>query len=213
MPTIYYADIDEFMDLPGLSLLPVSRRERTQRFLRTADKARSLAAGLLVRRLAGQNEPCIGAHGKPYLRNGPCFNLSHSGRFVVLAAADGDVGADIERIRPWTAAIAERCFTESERAWLGAAPDQMTAFYILWTAKESIMKASGAGFTMPPETFCVDPDACCGVDARGVRFFLTWQFIDNHVVCTALETAGAAWELRRYTRAELLSGTGGTAQN
>lgn len=204
MPAVYYTDIDEFMDLPGLALLPAARRDRAERLLRPADKARCVAAGLLLRRWIGPVEPCTGPHGKPFVPGSPGFSLSHSGRYVVLAVASGEVGADIEEVRPRPSAVAERCFSAAELRWLDAAADPVRAFYTLWTAKESIMKASGAGFAMPIRHVTVDPEASCGIDAAGIRFSLSWLTLDGHIVCTASDRPALFWALHRCTCAELL---------
>ncbi len=39
------------------------------------------------------------------------FNLSHSGKYVVLAIADQEVGIDIERVRPYHEATAKKIFS------------------------------------------------------------------------------------------------------
>ena len=34
--------------------------------------------------------------GKPFYQNGPFFNISHSGKYVIMAVANNEVGVDIE---------------------------------------------------------------------------------------------------------------------
>lgn len=202
--TVYYTDISELQDLAGLDLLTPERRERTLRFRQHDDQVRSLAAGLLERRFVHPGEPLTGPHGKPYFPDGPQFNLSHSGQYVVLAVSIRDVGLDIEQMKPWSAAVAERCFVAPERDWLYRQPDLYRAFFSLWTAKESIMKATGAGFHMPPETIRIFPAELTGTDANGTDWYLQWLSLPDHVVCLATPDPEPAVRLQLADRTDLL---------
>lgn len=77
-----------------------------ERVPQNVDRARWLAVrGLLSRLLAPQPLPdfVYGEQGKPALARQPSlwFNLSHSGDDLVLMLSDeGEVGCDLERIRP-----------------------------------------------------------------------------------------------------------------
>lgn len=143
------------------------RRRKTDRLARPEDKCRSVAAERLLAaacRAAGFGEPPLcfsqGEHGKPaFAGQGPCFNLSHAGDFVLCAVSDGAVGCDIETVRPIDRAVADRFFHPDEIALLGAAPpDEQTAlFYRLWTRKESYLKATGEGMSRPLSSFAVLP--------------------------------------------------------
>ena len=82
-----------------------------------------------------------GRHGKPYLESGPCFSLSHSGRFCAVAVGDTPMGLDIETvrdIRPYTRLLSS--FTLREREEI---QNSETAFFANWTAKESYIKYLG----------------------------------------------------------------------
>lgn len=107
----------------------------------------------------------FGAHGRPEVADTPLvFNVSHSGPVVLFAfARDVELGVDVERIRTdlaW-AEIAERYFSERERADLAALPDddRPLAFFRCWTRKEAYLKAKGAGLTFPLSRFDVTLDA------------------------------------------------------
>lgn len=78
------------------------------------------------------------------------FNWSHSGdQAVVAVATDIEVGIDIERAdrRVRARALAQRFFAPAETDWLaGLAPAvHERAFLRIWTAKEAVLKALGAG--------------------------------------------------------------------
>lgn len=97
--------------------------------------------------------------GKPYLVNpGRAldirFNLSHSGRWMVLGVCEhADLGVDIEEVRPIQKAWAlEKLFTSDERENLAGLPEieKDAAFIAAWTEKEAAAKASGAGLSGNP---------------------------------------------------------------
>jgi 4'-phosphopantetheinyl transferase len=86
------------------------------------------------------------------------FNVSHCRDVALIAVATGRrVGVDVEFIqeRPELAEIALRFLSPAERSVLECLrpPDWNAAFYSLWTRKEAVMKASGAGITAGLETF------------------------------------------------------------
>lgn len=201
---VYYADISQLQDLPGKELLTPERRANMARFHQHDDQVRCLAAGLLLRRYVSPREPLRGPYGRPYHPEGPYFNLSHSGRYVVLAVSDRVLGADIEQVRPWKEAVAKRCYLEPELDWLARQVDSLTAFYTLWTAKESIMKATGAGFHMPPESFRTFPDEAAGTDADGTDWYLHWFRLPDHVVCVATPDVQKEMKFVEADRTDLL---------
>jgi len=107
---------------------------------------------LLARTLALSPLPDIiyGEQGKPAFAKGHplWFNLSHSGDDIALLMSDeGEVGCDIEVIRPrqnWQAlANAVFSITEHEELEREAPEEQLSAFWRIWTRKEAIVKQRG----------------------------------------------------------------------
>lgn len=97
------------------------------------------------------------SYGKPALQKGNnYFNLSHSGDYVVLAVDLFPLGVDIEAIESADLAVAKKCFQENELAYLNSGIGNFDEkFFSLWTLKESLMKETGMGFQLPPESFHV----------------------------------------------------------
>nr|WP_247744293.1 4'-phosphopantetheinyl transferase superfamily protein [Ruegeria sp. R14_0] len=92
------------------------------------------------------------------LADGPGFNLSHSGGRAVLAVnKDGDLGLDIEKVRPIEDAVAKHNFSPAEYAELSGLPkaDWLTGFFRCWTRKEAVLKKLGHGLYMPLDSFDV----------------------------------------------------------
>ncbi len=204
---LYICGIQNISIMDGLSLVTAGRRERIHRFVRAADKQRCLVAGLLLRRFFGvksEDTLAYGDKGKPYFKlGGPRFNLSHSGDYVVLATAASEVGVDVEKIEPYPDALAQRCFTPPEYAWLKR-QDGMEAFYRLWTAKESVMKGAGLGLSMPPESFSVLPLERGAHKIGGDIWFFHWLPLDGHIVCRAVSGAEEATEVIYVQADELM---------
>ena len=203
---IYLIDITEIMDLAGAELLTRERRARMERYLRREDQARCLAAGLLLRAVLGADNAgriLVSPFGKPYLPDGPCFNLSHSGSMAVLLVSDNEAGVDVEQIVPYSPDVARKVFTPKEQEWLW---DQRgdSAFYMLWTGKESIMKALGLGLQLPPESFEIRLKENEPSIALGKPWFLKWREIHGHMLCSASCADTIKTELVRLSRNELL---------
>ena len=131
-----------------------------------------LLGRVLLRRLLAERLHCpagslafhIGEHGKPMLCNHHWqFNLSHSGDWLVLALCrEGPLGVDIEmglRRRP-ILPLAERFYAPGEYLWLRTLPvqEQDSAFYRLWSRKEAVLKAHGAGIAAGLEKVCFLPE-------------------------------------------------------
>jgi len=101
-----------------------------------------------------------GEHGRPDLAGHPTvsFNLSNSeGVGLLVISAVGRVGVDVEVIRPDFAdlRVADRFFAPGEIRRLHAlAPaERDLGFFRCWTRKEALLKAHGAGLTLPLRGF------------------------------------------------------------
>ena len=144
-----------------------AERRRTQRFRYARDRRRFIVARARLRELLAARldvtpeavELANGKNGKPELAQQYAdrrwrFNVSHCDDVAVYAfSRDGDVGIDIEAIRPIPEAdnIAERFFSRREYAVYSAlAPrDRPLGFLQCWTRKEALAKALGEGLSMP----------------------------------------------------------------
>ncbi len=159
------------------SLAP-PRREEIERFRFWPDAHRSLVAELLARAVIGRRlgRPNAeiafvrGPNGKPRLERagGFEFNLSHSGRWIVCASAFAPVGVDVERIGSFAWEDVEDALSPEERTRLDPAADSAwrEAFTVLWTAKESYLKALGVGLEVPPSELTVEVDGDGGLRLR-----------------------------------------------
>jgi len=107
---------------------------------------------LLARALSPAPFPriIVGDQGKPAFADALpfWFNLSHSGDDIALLLSDeGEVGCDIEVIRPrenWQE-LANAVFSVAEHDELERekSEDKLSAFWKIWTRKEAILKQKG----------------------------------------------------------------------
>jgi surfactin synthase thioesterase subunit/phosphopantetheinyl transferase len=100
----------------------------------------------------------LGSAGKPELADdqGIRFNLSHSGSGALLGVTrGGDIGVDIEEMRPMPDALqlAKRFFSPAEGLVLQGLKGDPLAFLRCWTRKEAYMKARGLGLSLGLERF------------------------------------------------------------
>ena len=185
---VYVADVGQLMDEKLFQHLykcvSAGRREKVDRMRLDKDKRLSLGAGaLLESALAAEGvEDCTMVstqNAKPCLahRNDIHFNISHSGTKVMCAISDCDIGCDVEQITNIDMEIARRFFFSEEYEALMKCRDIDTRnklFFRYWTLKESFMKATGLGFTLPLNQFCV----ILGGSKASVK-----QNVDNRSYC------------------------------
>ena len=127
------------------------------------------------------------ANGKPFLVDQGAFHaefsLSHTHGMVACAVTTGaDVGIDVECVdRDVDAAdIAARFFAPAEAAHLAQLGDEARRdrFFDLWTLKEALVKALGAGMAMSLGSlaFTVGPGGSVSLDASADVDPGAWQF-------------------------------------
>jgi 4'-phosphopantetheinyl transferase len=114
-------------------------------------------------------EWCARPHGKPRLANvpAPCiqWSVSHAGERIGVAFAFGTlVGLDVEERNPGVSIeeMAPHVLSPREQGSFAAIPSErrLAAFFTYWTRKEAVVKATGRGLTIQPETFEVsEPEA------------------------------------------------------
>jgi 4'-phosphopantetheinyl transferase len=153
-------------------ILSSEERDRADRFHFEADRTRHIVGRGLLRMLIGH---CLdipadqlhfeqGIFGKPRLNLGLSnrleFNLSHSGKLVLIALCrERAVGVDVAQMRRGMAtdAIATRFFSPNERRDLAkvAGDARCAAFFECWTRKEAYVKARGDGLSLRLDEFDV----------------------------------------------------------
>jgi 4'-phosphopantetheinyl transferase len=108
---------------------------------------------------SGAPQALIGAHPADL-----AISLSHScgTGFCTIAAAGAELGCDVERVAPHGPAFLADYFTPEEREFVdrSAAPDRIMLATLLWSAKESALKALQRGLRADTRSVVAMP---CGV--------------------------------------------------
>ncbi|MDE2664450.1 MAG: 4'-phosphopantetheinyl transferase superfamily protein [Gemmatimonadota bacterium] len=157
----------------GRAILSPDERARAERLVNAKARARFRRARIALRRLLseylrvppGELALEYGEHGKPRLVSARAddgagveipffFNLSHSGGLALCAVGQfGEIGVDIERIRPlsYPGPLARDHLSPEEwrlrSDWETAAA--RPEFFRIWARKEAILKAAGLGLSRP----------------------------------------------------------------
>ena len=116
-----------------------AQKEKALRFKNEKDQIRSMISSYLMNSLS-KEELFFNEMGKPFYKNGPFFNVSHSGKFVIMAVSNKEIGADVEENNNSDMSSLIKIFNEAEVKLIKEHAD----FYYLWCAKESLIKCMGS---------------------------------------------------------------------
>ena len=143
------------------------RRQKIALLKNIKDKRRSLAAAMALDAALKEYgleergmEYNVGEQGKPYFRYNPeiRFSLSHSGDYAICSIGSHEIGNDIEIIKSGRERVAQRFFAEEEFDWIYEAQDlreRDDRIFRIWTMKESFLKVTGLGMSLPLKDFAV----------------------------------------------------------
>ena len=172
------------------------RRDRARRYVRIDDCLRCLIADELRAyslkldyKVPVQSEVSKNAFGKPLLanRDGPKFNLSHDGKWIVCATRPHPVGVDVEAVAEPGLAVVSNDFSveEVEALRTTATAPLSIARAMIWTRKEAYLKYLGLGLTVQLDSFSViDQTLLSPAEGMtdGIQFY-SWCDADNsHVI-------------------------------
>jgi 4'-phosphopantetheinyl transferase len=169
------------------ALLSRDENQRSVRFRFERDRKRFTVCRGVLREILGtylQTDPAklvfsYGPQGKPHLKipnERPLhFNVAHSLGWAIYALGFGEVGVDLELLRPLPElqALVDQCFSAGEVSAFYSIPPalRLRAFFSCWTRKEAYVKACGGGLLIPLDQFDVSVDPglpACLVSVRGI---------------------------------------------
>ena len=129
--------------------------------------------------------------GKPSLAEYPDihYNLSHADGIACCMVADAECGIDCERIRPYRPNVIKRSFSDNEKFLLESTPESERdkIFFMLWTLKESYVKATGTGISYPLNTVNFSFDS--GIINTNIQGYTFRQYIirDEYIISLCIK--------------------------
>lgn len=181
--------------------MPQNRKLKIDHMKFDKDKRLSLGAGVLIQKTLdffelSYTDIYYNKYGKPLIscKDDAFFNISHSGNIVVCAVSDYQIGVDIEEIQCFEENVLKCAFLQSEISHIrNHSFDLNYDFTKLWTAKESIVKYLGLGFSLDPLKLYfnneVQDEIYCDGKKLSKLFFKTYD-LNGYVitVCSECET-------------------------
>lgn len=128
--------------------------------------------------------------GKPFCispATNICFNISHSGRWIVCAVAEQPIGIDVQQIIPLSIhqqkCMSQKILTHSEQmiCWESSLIDFNTYLHWRFSMKECCVKAVGLGLRYPFNTISLTggPNQFIWIDPTGKVFFIRNYSLDS----------------------------------
>lgn len=156
---IWLIKVSEHIPLLAEAALVLEAEEqiRADKFRKEGDRNRFLLGRIVLRKLLADLLKCqpkeipivISKHKKPVLTGALeglyHFSVSHSEDYILIGISRNEVGVDIEHIDPAFdyKNVMQYSFNEKEIAFVR----EHLHFYLLWTRKEALLKATGKGLT------------------------------------------------------------------
>lgn len=161
MIKIAYCNVENLDLKKAYGLVPKNRQKKIDFYRFDKDKKLSAGAYLLLKKLLDEEnitKPVFKTekYGKAYISNydNIHFNLSHSGKIVLCAISDMEVGVDVEYNDPAIDLnIAKNYFYNSEYESIMKSNEPSAEFFKYWVLKESYMKYTGLGMNLELDSF------------------------------------------------------------
>ena len=161
MIRLAYCNVENLDLKKAYSSVSKDRQDKIDFYRFEKDKKLSAGAYLLLKKLLLEENITnplfkIEKYGKAYISNfeNVYFNLSHSGKMVLCAISDREVGVDIEYSDPKIDLnIAKLYFYNGEYESIMNSQNPADEFFKYWVLKESYMKYTGLGMNLKLDSF------------------------------------------------------------
>lgn len=161
MIRLAYCNVENLDLKKAYNSVSKDRQDKIDFYRFEKDKKLSAGAYLLLKKLLSEENitnPLFKTekYGKAYISNfeNVYFNLSHSGKMVLCAISDREVGVDIEYSDPEIDLnIAKLYFYNGEYESIMNSQNPADEFFKYWVLKESYMKYTGLGMNLKLDSF------------------------------------------------------------
>lgn len=141
---------------------------------------------------APPNEWRQDAENAPIPTSGWFWSISHKPKMAVAAIARAPIGVDVEALLPRRMELYDQVGSEEEWRILGGR--SWENFFVLWTAKESVMKANGHGIGYLSRCRVVArTPASVQIDFQGAPWRVLHRNVDDHIIGLAGDFTCCDW--------------------
>lgn len=219
---VYYFDTS-LIKLDTSPFTTDEEKEKADRFLNENDKLNFLYGRYFTKMLLGKyhNSPSEGIMIEPGVNKKPyakiCnsnerleteFNLSHSGKGLLIAFSQAPVGCDIEAIMNTNyKQMLPDIFTDEEAAFVNKSSSPLENFFKTWAAKEAVLKCNGSGLIDDLKQI----EVCNSVNLVNAKqlqssqnFFLTHFKVDNKFMAAVCQEGQEKKKISLFDGVEIL---------
>ena len=189
VPSLYVLETTDFnISNDILDMLPTERQIRINKAIKIEKAKQLYASSLLLGYILDKygkkfDDIKLLESGKPYIKDGPYFNVSHSGKYVVIAVDLEDIGVDIQE-KTTVSEAAAKMFLGDDSDLNMALRNEYYHSYI-WCRKEAFLKCLGVGWNGKRES---DVSILCNkIEYNASSYFLTDYFVSEDYFLTLCE--------------------------
>ncbi len=189
--------IKNWIIYPVILSVPASAKELTRRarvkylseHARRALEISAEKSGIKLGKLIKED------NGSPLPFDGNYWSVTHKPEYVGGVIASGQIGIDIEKIRPCSKALFKK--TAADREWALADTDPLILFFRYWTSKEAVLKAGGTGLTDLSKCRIVQiaDDNNLIINYKNKKWFVEHFFFNGHVASVLKTTSRIEWTI------------------
>ncbi|MBS5984143.1 4'-phosphopantetheinyl transferase family protein [Clostridium butyricum] len=174
-----------------LNKISLDKCKKVENFMHFKDKVRGILGEALLRKILiseydlknSDIKFIFNDYAKPFLESKNIqFNISHSGKWVLLGIDDNLIGVDIEEVKDINyKEISESIFNYNEFLYIKNSTSKLHTFYKLWTLKESYIKMIGKGMSIQLKSFKLKR---CGYDTwkSNCQYYKVNVYYKNYIL-------------------------------
>lgn len=216
MSIVYWCKVNQDEPYHFESLLNLEEKEKVSRLWANQDKYQKAAAYALTRlilaRVVSKSPESLvferTKRGKPFLKNGPKFSISHCPSYFACGIDTEDIGVDVEdplrKAPEKIELVAKTFFSSKEQEMLSKSGFSRKLFYEIWTLKEAFTKAVGVGLDgdLSFSIFPTDKDVYCSE----IGWFTRLVNVEDHFLAVVsrssaqIEKTSIREEFQRYLK-------------
>lgn len=206
IPKIFFCEINDIEIKPDiLCELPQERQRRINNAIKR-NKAKQLYASALLTEFVfnkfgiNTSNIKISENGKPYVDSDFYFNISHSGKYAVLAVGKNDVGIDIQEKNAVSENAAKMFFKDTEQIKTNANTEYYYSY--IWCRKEAFLKCLGTGWNTENEhRISVLKN---NIECNGSKYYLTdYNIFESCFLCLCEKNIHNKFVIEEVSKREL----------